>query len=57
MKFSDPLKVKISEDGRSVLLSVRVTEKKVEVHTFDASEFDVMVAEYYAQRRMRTDEG
>lgn len=51
MRYSSSLKVKVDLEQKKVSLSVRVTENKVEVHILDLSDFDVMVAEYLAQKK------
>jgi len=47
--FTDPLVVKVDKEAKTVTLSIRTTDNKVEVHKFPLSTFKKMDAEFQAQ--------
>lgn len=45
-EFFDMFKLKISEDGKYVLLSIKDSEHKVSTYSIPRSEFEKLVANY-----------
>lgn len=46
--FTDDIKIKLSEDKKSVLVSIRESETKVSVFSINRSSFEKMINEYKA---------
>ena len=49
--FSAPLRVKVDLEKQTVTLSIKTSEKKVEVHRIPMADFDQMIANYQMQVR------